>query len=100
MLALMDSSLTNRDQERSVSMKLRVRSGKLHHHSTHGDLSLVTSPGLTLNCAKDIPDKQAPVGLHYSRHRLVRPLRPPQVTDRGCFAASHSVFWPVLPDQA
>ena len=99
----MHPSLTNRDHERSVSMELEVRSGQLHHHSTHGHLSLMSllsGPGLTLSCAKDIPDKQAPVGPHYSRHRLVRPLRPPLDTDTGYFAASHSVFWPVLPDQA
>ena len=56
-------------------MELEVRSGQLHHNSTHGHLSLLTGPGLTLSGAEDIPDKQAPVGPHYPRHRLVRPLR-------------------------
>ena len=40
-------SLTNRDHQRSVSVKLEVRSGQLHHHSAHRDLSLLTSTGLT-----------------------------------------------------
>ena len=53
-------------------MELEVRSGQLHHNSTHGHLSLLTGPGLTLSGAEDIPDKQAPVGPHYPRHRLAR----------------------------